>query len=78
MQPYYLGRTGIIKHKIPTGDALPIKQPLRRLPEHMHEEVNTQIDDMLQKDVIQPSSSHSNGAEEGWDQEVLYRLKEAQ
>ena len=52
-----LGRTGIIKHKIPTGDARPIKQPLRRLPEHMHEEVNTQIDDMLQKDVIQPSSS---------------------
>ena len=50
-----LRRTGIIKPKIPTGDASPIKQPLHRLPEHMHEEVNTQIDDMLQKDVIQPS-----------------------
>ena len=52
-----LGSTGIIKHKIPIGDAHPIKQPLCRLLEHLHEEVNTQIDDMLQKDVIQPSSS---------------------
>ena len=52
-----LSRTGIMKPMIPTGDASPIKQPLRRLPEHMHEEVNTQIDDMLHEDVIPPSSS---------------------
>ncbi|MCG8044653.1 MAG: hypothetical protein JAY66_03025, partial [Candidatus Thiodiazotropha taylori] len=52
-----LGRTGIIKHKIPTGNARPIKQPVRRLPMHMNEEINAQIDDMLQRNVIQPSSS---------------------
>ena len=31
-----LGRTGIIRHKIPTGSERPIKQPLRRLPVHMN------------------------------------------
>lgn len=52
-----LGRTGIIKHRIPTGDARPIKQPLRRVPVHMQEEVEKQIDQMLSDGVIQPSSS---------------------
>ena len=52
-----LGRTGIIKHKIPTGSAHPIKQPVRRLPVQMNEEISQQIEEMLQKDVIQTSSS---------------------
>ncbi len=52
-----LGRTGIIRHGIPTGTARPIKQPIRRLPVHMHTEAEQQIDDMLKKGVIQPSSS---------------------
>ena len=52
-----LGRTGIIRHKIPTGMAQPIKQPPRRLPVHMNEEADKQIEDMLKKEVIQPSSS---------------------
>ena len=52
-----LGRTGIITHKIPTGDARPIKQPLRRVPVHMREEVDTHIDEMLDKGVIRPSTS---------------------
>ena len=52
-----LGRTGIIQYKILTGVACPIKQPLRRLPECMHDEVNILIDDMLHKDVIQSSSN---------------------
>ena len=52
-----LGRTGITKHSIPTGNAHPIKQPVRRLPVQMNEEISQQIDDMLQKDVVQPSSS---------------------
>ncbi|XP_053390200.1 uncharacterized protein LOC128553112 [Mercenaria mercenaria] len=34
-----IGRTGIIRYQIPTGDARPIKQPLRRLPQHMSDEV---------------------------------------
>ena len=52
-----LGRTGIIKHSIPTGNAHPIKQPVQRLPVQMNKEISHQIDDMLQKDVVQPSSS---------------------
>ena len=50
-------RTGIIRHKIPTEMAQPIKQPSRRLPVHMNEEADKQIEDMLKKEVIQPSSS---------------------
>ena len=52
-----LGRTGIIRHRIPTGDAHPIKQSLRRLPVHMQGEADIQIKEMLQKDVIQKSTS---------------------
>lgn len=52
-----LGRTGIIKHKINTRGAAPIRQPLRRVPHHMMSEVDDQIDDMLDRHVIQPSSS---------------------
>ena len=52
-----LGRTGIIRHKIPTKEVRPIKQTLRRLPVHMSQEVDKQIDEMLKKDVIQPSAS---------------------
>ncbi len=52
-----LGRTGVVRHKIDTGNAHPIKQPLRRAPVHMNEEVDRHIEDMLEKQVIQPSSS---------------------
>ena len=52
-----LGRTGIIQHKIPTGQTQPIKQPPRRVPVNMNKEVDEQIQDMLDKDVIQPSKS---------------------
>ena len=52
-----IGRTGVLKHKIPTADAQPIKQPLRRVPYHMQKEMDEQIDNMLKKDVITPSKS---------------------
>ena len=52
-----LGRTGIIRHKINTQDVHPIKQPLRRAPVHLKEEIDKQIDEMLERDVIQPSKS---------------------
>ena len=47
-----LGRSGIIKHKIPTGETHPITQPPRRVPVHMNEEVDNQIADMIEKKVI--------------------------
>ena len=52
-----LGRTGIVRHKINTENSHPIKQPLQRTPVHLHSEMDKQIDDKLQRDVIQPSSS---------------------
>ena len=52
-----IGRTGIIKHRIPTGDAQPIKQRPRRVPVHMNEEIDRQLENMLKENVITPSTS---------------------
>ena len=52
-----LGKTGIVRHGIKTDDRTPVKQPLRRIPVHMKEEVDSHIDDMLECDVIEPSVS---------------------
>ena len=52
-----IGRTGIIKHKIPTGNALPIKERPRRFPVYMDKEVDGKIDNMLKENVIKPSTS---------------------
>jgi hypothetical protein len=52
-----LGRTDVVKHSIKTGDATPIKQPPRRLLVHRRTEVDKLVDDMLERGVIEPSSS---------------------
>lgn len=52
-----LGKSGIIKHRIPTGDANPIRQPLRRVPVHLQDEIDRQVDSMLEHGIIQPSTS---------------------
>ena len=52
-----LGRTGLEKHKINTGDAPPIKQPARRIPMHMRSTVDEEVKKMLKKGVIESSSS---------------------
>ena len=51
------GRTNKIKHSINTGDAAPIRQPVRRVPPARREELKKLLDNMLEKDVIQPSTS---------------------
>ena len=48
------GCTGIVKHGIDTG---PIKQPARRLPFVHREQLSNMIDDLLNRGIIQPSSS---------------------
>ena len=52
-----LGRTNCVKHVINTGDHPPIRQPYRRIPASRGEQAHQLVQDMLQKDVIQPSSS---------------------
>ena len=55
--PADLGRTGIVQHRIDTGDHPPIKQAPRRVPMHQQGTVRQHVNDMLQHRVIQPSTS---------------------
>ena len=48
---------GDIKHKINTGNATQIKQKLRRTPKCFEKEEKKHIDKMLEKGIIEPSSS---------------------
>ncbi|CAG2199880.1 unnamed protein product [Mytilus edulis] len=50
-----LGRTNLVRHTINTGNNAPVKQPPRRTPIHMREEVDRHIDDMLERGVIEPA-----------------------
>eukprot|EP00108_Taenia_solium_P007436 TsM_000082000 transcript=TsM_000082000 gene=TsM_000082000 len=52
-----LGRTGISKHAIDTGEAKPIWQPPRRTPPPLLEDVNRLLNEMISDGVIQPSES---------------------
>jgi hypothetical protein len=53
----YIGFTDLVQHKINTGTALPIRQPIRRLPVGKREIGNKEINKMLTMGVIEPSSS---------------------
>ena len=55
-RPGDLGWTGILKHRINTGDSPPVRQPLRRLPYHKRGEEDKMLDDMLSQGVIEPTS----------------------
>lgn len=52
-----LGRTDLTQHGIFIGDARPIKQPPRRVPFAMREQLQKQVDKMLDQDLIEPSQS---------------------
>ena len=47
----------VCPHTIDTGDAHPIKQPVRRLPYHQRDALRQVLDDLLASDTISPSSS---------------------
>jgi len=53
----HLGCTNKLQHTIKLEGTQPIRQPARRLPPHQREEVRKLIEDMLNRDIIQPSSS---------------------
>src|SRR5688572_29418097 len=52
-----LGRTSVCTHKIETGDARPVRQPLRRQPLPHRIVVDTQLDGMLADGIIEPAVS---------------------
>ena len=54
---YDLGRSGLVKHTIDTGTNRPIKQPLRRQPIAYLPLIDANVEEMLQHDVIEPSTS---------------------
>ena len=58
MQPgYQLGQTSLVKHEIHTGNQAPIKQRPRREPIGMQGVVKEELEKMLDKGIIEPSSS---------------------
>lgn len=52
-----LGRTDVILHEIDTDNAKPVKQRLRRLPHYAVEEADRQVEDMLNRGIVEPSNS---------------------
>lgn len=52
-----IGKTKLIQHHINTGDAKPVRQPPRRIPLRLRDEVERQKDQMLQDGIIEESSS---------------------
>ncbi len=54
---YDIGRTTLVKHRIDTGDAAPIRQPLRRASPEKRAEIEKQVSELLDKKLIEPSDS---------------------
>ena len=47
-----LDKVDSVQHENKTGNEVPIKQPPRRLPVHMQEEVDKHVESMIQKGVV--------------------------
>ena len=52
-----LGHTTLVKHDISTGDHRPVKQAPRRIPIHHRPAVDEAVADMLEKGIIEESTS---------------------
>ena len=52
-----LGKTDLVKHKIELTDNTPFKQPYRRIPPGMYEEVKQHLKEMLEAGAIKESKS---------------------
>ena len=51
------GRTTIVEHTINTGTANPIRKPPYRVPHSYREMVKTELKEMLESEIIEPSTS---------------------
>ena len=49
-----------MKHRIITPDALPVNNEARRFPKAWEPEIDQQIQEMLENEIIRPSSSTWN------------------
>ncbi|KRX30044.1 Transposon Ty3-I Gag-Pol polyprotein, partial [Trichinella sp. T6] len=47
----------VVRHAIHTGDAKPVRCSPRRIPYHHRPQVEDFLDEMLRRDVVEPSSS---------------------
>jgi len=52
-----LGRTDIVRHKIDTGEASPIKQRMRRTPHAQRELIDEEVKKMIELGVVEESDS---------------------
>ena len=55
--PWDLGTAKGVQHTINTGSAQPIQVPPRRVPFHKRQEMRSQVDEMLEAKIIEPSNS---------------------
>lgn len=73
------GRTDVVKHQIPTGDAAPSRERYHPVPPTLYSEVRTLLQGMVEKVIIRESSSpwaapDRPGAKEDRSLEVLCGL----
>ncbi|KRZ81265.1 Transposon Ty3-I Gag-Pol polyprotein, partial [Trichinella sp. T8] len=52
-----LGRTSVIRHAIHTGDAKPVRCSPRRIAYHQRAQVETLLNEMIHRGIIEPSCS---------------------
>ena len=52
-----LRRTNKLQYSIHTGNAPPVRQPVRRISPHGRDEVRTLLNEMLEKEVVEPWTS---------------------
>ncbi|KRX79010.1 Retrovirus-related Pol polyprotein from transposon 17.6 [Trichinella sp. T6] len=52
-----LGRTSVIRHAIHTGDAKPVRCSPRHIAYHQRAQVETLLNEMIHRDIIEPSCS---------------------
>ena len=57
VKPEELGSTDLVQHHIDTGDNAPLRSRPYRVPHAQKETIENHINDMLSRDVIQPSTS---------------------
>ncbi|KRX36669.1 hypothetical protein T05_15565 [Trichinella murrelli] len=51
------GRTGVVRHAIRTRDAKPVRCSPKRILYHQRAQVETLLDEMLRRDIVEPSSN---------------------